>query len=89
MKIEYDPVKSDKNQRERGFSFSLASKFELDTALIRLDIRKQYGEPRFNALGLIYDRLYHLTFTVKVDVIRIISLRKANKREVKHYVRYY
>ena len=85
MKIEYDPTKSDKNQHERGFSFALANEFELDTAVIRIDIRKQYDEPRFNAIGYIGLRLYHMTFTVRVDVIRIISLRKSNKREVNRY----
>jgi len=39
-----------------------------------------------NALGLIEDKLYHMTYTLRSDVIRVISLRKANKREVKYYV---
>jgi len=68
-----------------AFSFELAAVFELDTAIIQADVRKQYGEPRFNALGFIQDRLYHLTFTARTDAIRVISLRKANKREVNHY----
>ncbi|GAW85664.1 conserved hypothetical protein [Bathymodiolus platifrons methanotrophic gill symbiont] len=87
MKIEYDPIKSENNRLERGLSFELAAEFELDTAIIRIDIRQQYGEPRFNALGFILDRLYHLTFTIRADVIRVISFRKANKREVNYYVR--
>jgi uncharacterized DUF497 family protein len=86
MKIEFDQAKSEKNRLERGFSFQLAAQFELETALIRLDVRNNYGEPRFNALGLIDDRLFHMTFTVRGDAIRVISLRKANKREVNYYV---
>jgi len=89
MKIEYNPIKSENNKIERGLSFDLVAGFELDTAIIRLDIRQQYGEPRFNALGFILDRLYHLTYTVRADIIRVISFRKANKREVNYYVRNY
>jgi len=87
MEIEFDPNKSKKNSKERGLSFQLAENFELETAIIHIDIRNNYGEPRFNALGYIENRLYHLTFTVRVDVIRIIRLRKANKREVNYYAR--
>jgi uncharacterized DUF497 family protein len=65
---------------------SRVAQFEMETAMICLDIRQNYGEPRFNALGLIENRLYHMTFTVRGDAICVISLRKANKREVNHYV---
>ncbi len=53
MKIEYDPNKSRMNAEQRGLPFSMVSAFEMETALIRLDIRRSYGEPRFNALGYI------------------------------------
>lgn len=45
----------------------------------------RYGEARFIALGYIVDRLYSMVFTVRGDMLRVISLRKANKREVKRY----
>jgi uncharacterized DUF497 family protein len=40
---------------------------------------------RFIALGTIGERLFSMMFTVRGDVLRIISLRKANKREVRKY----
>ncbi|NOQ35375.1 MAG: BrnT family toxin [Methylococcaceae bacterium] len=86
MEIEFDPVKSEKNKLERGFPFELATHFEIDTALVEVDCRHDYEEQRFNALGLIGDRLYHMTYTLRGNIIRVISLRKANKREVKKYV---
>jgi uncharacterized DUF497 family protein len=53
---------------------------------IGLDIRR--NTLRYSALrGLIENRLYHMTFTVRGDAIRVISLRKANKREMNHNVR--
>jgi len=85
MKIDYDINKSLQNEKARGVSFELARQFDLETAMIKIDVRKNYGELRFNALGLIGERLYHMTFTVRNDVIRVISLRKANNREIRDY----
>ena len=85
MKIEFAPNKSTKNDEERDFSFELAAQFDFETAVIEIDNRKNYQEIRFNALGLIDDRLYHMTYTVREDIVRVISLRKANKREVIRY----
>ncbi|MDO9046470.1 MAG: BrnT family toxin [Methylobacter sp.] len=79
MNIEFDSAKNEKNIIERGISFELA------TAKIWPDARQDYGEERFIALGYIGGRLYSMVFTVRGDVLRIISLRKANKREVKGY----
>jgi uncharacterized protein len=56
-----------------------------DGALIVEDLRKDYGERRFQALGLIGDRLHIMVFTPRANKVHVISLRKANKREVKRY----
>ncbi len=85
MKIEFDPAKNAKNILERGISFELAAEFDLATAKIWADTRKDYGEERFIALGYIGERLFSLVFTVRGEVLRVISLRKANSREVKSY----
>ena len=69
----------------RGIPFDLASAFEWDSALIAQDLRKDYGERRFLALGLIEGRLYMLVFTPRKDKVHVISLRKANAREVRRY----
>lgn len=85
MKIEYDEAKSEKNIAERGISFDAIREFMFATALVSQDTRKDYGEARYNALGLIGLRVHFLTFTIRGDSIRPISLRKANKREIKRY----
>jgi len=85
VKIEFDPAKNAKNILERGISFELAAEFDLATAKIWADTRKDYGEERFIALGYIGERLFSLVFTVRGEVLRVISLRKANSREVKNY----
>jgi uncharacterized DUF497 family protein len=85
MNIEFDPAKNLKNIHEREISFELAVDFDLATAKIWADTRKNYGEERFIALGYIGERLFSMVFTVRGDVLRVISLRKANSREVKSY----
>lgn len=70
---------------ERGLSFALAAKFDFDSAIIYEDKRRDYGETRYFSLGLIGDRLHALVFTTTPTGIRIISLRKANLREVQGY----
>ena len=44
-----------------------------------------YGEDRFHVLGQIDERVFFVTYTLRAEVIRIISARKANQREVKRY----
>ena len=81
MEIEFDPEKNARNIRDRGISFDQAPEFDWDSALVWSDTRQDYGEERFIALGLIGERLHSLVFTVRGNAVRVISLRKANRRE--------
>ena len=85
LNLEFDPKKNEKNISERGISFELVYEFDWQSAWIWQDIRKIYPEVRYCALGYINSRLYALVFTETALGIRVISLRKANKREVKKY----
>lgn len=87
MKITYDPNKNQKNIEERGLSFDEVQYFHWSTAIIAPDLRKIYPEPRYLAAGFVglTERLHILVFTPTIDGIRVISFRKANKREVKRY----
>lgn len=87
MEITFDPKKDLLNQQKHGVSLRAATDFEWDGSLIMRDDRKDYGEMRFIALGYIGNRIYCVVFTDKENgERRIISLRKANSREVKRYV---
>ena len=89
IEIEYDDAKNLKNIRERGLSFDLAKSFNLETALIWQDLRYNYnGENRFISIGYIEDRLHSIVFTPRGEIFRVISLRKANPREVIKYDKY-
>jgi uncharacterized DUF497 family protein len=83
--ITYDPDKNERNVASRGISFDRAADFDWSSALIVEDTRKDYGEARFQALGFIGERLHMLVFTPRADDTHVISLRKANDREVKRY----
>lgn len=81
MPIEFDPAKSRKNATERGMPFDMAEEFEFETAIVRQDTRKAYPEPRFQAIGLIDETICFLVFTPKPGGFRVISLRKAKRKE--------
>ncbi len=85
MKIVYDPVKSERNVRERGLSFERAADFDFETALFLIDDRRDYGETRHIALGYVEERLHVLCFVERPNGIRVIGFRKANSREVRRY----
>lgn len=85
LDISFDPTKSDRNVQERGLPFTMAQDFEWDSAVIEEDVRVDYGERRYPAFGYIGDRLFALAFTPRAKKIHVISLRKANSREVKRY----
>jgi len=86
MKIEFDTEKNARNIELRGISFEEAAEFEWESAVIIPDTRRDYGEPRYRAFGFIEHRLHALVFAPRREgAIRVISLRKANRREVLRY----
>ncbi|MBA3505209.1 MAG: BrnT family toxin [Betaproteobacteria bacterium] len=87
MRVHFDPAKNERNVRNRGLSFELAAEFDFETALVYVDERRDYGETRYVALGLLDGRLHVLCFTEASDGIRVISFRKANSREVSRYAK--
>jgi len=85
MEIEFDPSKDARNRRERSLSFERAGDFQFETALYFIDERRHYGETRRIAIGYLDKRLHVMCFVETKTGIRVISLRKANDREVKRY----
>ena len=81
MEIEFDPAKNASNIAKHGVDLALMLEMEPDTMLIERDSRKDYRENRYIISGLINERLHIAIVTFRSDVTRIISLRKANKRE--------
>ncbi|OPZ09987.1 MAG: hypothetical protein BWZ07_02911 [Alphaproteobacteria bacterium ADurb.BinA280] len=88
MQIEFDPEKDKINQSKHGLPLTLASELDWQNSLVWIDTRKNYGEVRMIALAPSTGILYYVAYVDRNESRRIISLRKANRREVKHYVSY-
>lgn len=86
MRIEFDPAKDAGKQAKHGLSLSVAEELDWDAALVWVDDRYEYGELRMIALAPKTETLYYVAFVERGEARRIISLRRANRREVKHYV---
>jgi uncharacterized DUF497 family protein len=80
--IRWDEAKRAANLAKHGVDFAAAAAFDWDGALVVEDTRFDYGEKRYRALGIISQRLHMLVFTRIPDGFRVISLRRANKKEV-------
>ena len=86
MTIEFDLTKDASNLRKHGVSLAMAAELDWDAAWVWVDDRADYNEMRMIALTPITETLYYVAFVNRGEVRRIISLRRANRREVKHYV---
>ncbi|MGH8803646.1 MAG: BrnT family toxin [Polaromonas sp.] len=89
MDVTFDPAKDSVNMAKHGTSLADAAAFEWADAVLWPDQRRDYGEARMVALGYIGLRLMVVVFVDrpidKPTERRIISLRRANTREVKRY----
>lgn len=86
MKIEFDPAKDKINRDKHGVSLAVAAELDWDAALVWVDDRFEYGELRMIALAPKTETLYYVAFVDRGETCRVISLRHATRREVKHYV---
>ena len=86
MRIEFDPAKDAANQAKHGVSLSMAGGLDWEAALVWVDERFEYRETRMIALAPKTEVLYYVAFVDRGEVRRVISLRRANRREVKYYV---
>lgn len=85
MRITFDAVKREKTLRERGLDFARAHEVFDGLTITLPDQRQDYGEPRFITAGWLDERLVVLVWTPRGLARRIISMRKANEREINKY----
>ena len=86
MRILYDPAKDRSNRAKHGVSLTLAAELDWDAALVWIDERFDYDELRMIALAPGTGVLYYVAFVERSETRRIISLRRATRREVRFYV---
>jgi uncharacterized protein len=83
--MQWDDKKRAANIVKHSIDFLEAAYFDWETAVVIEDERYDYGEPRYQAFGRIHERLFCLVFTPRGDEEKIISLRKATKKEIHWY----
>ena len=86
MKIDFDPKKNPANQANHGVSLATAASLDWDSALVWVDDRFEYDELRMIALAPETNTLYYVAFVDRTEVRRIISVRRATRKEVAYYV---
>lgn len=81
MDIEFDSGKDEVNRLKHGVPLALGAEVLRNRVGQIIDDRRDYGEARFNAFGLVNGRLFVCTYTMRDQTYRLISVRKASKQE--------
>lgn len=84
MEFEFDPSKSALNKAKHGIDFVEAQALWLDDGLVEAPIPSE-DEPRFLVIGRLDGKCWTAICTLRGEVVRIISVRRARKVEVLFY----
>ncbi|WP_395622541.1 BrnT family toxin [Sphingomonas daechungensis] len=87
MKLSYDPEKRARTLADpnRQLDFDDAVHVFAGATLTIEDDRRDYGEKRFQTVGLLNDRLVMIVWTKRDEALHIISMRKCNGREQERF----
>ena len=86
MRISFDPEKDADNLEKHGVSLAFGAEVLADANRVdALDVRFDYGEERFVAYGTVEGRVWVCVFSLRGEIHRLISVRKANERETRRY----
>lgn len=88
MEFEWDAEKDAVNRAKHGLSLGEAVRLDWARGKDVIDLRADYGEDRITRYSLLDARLFACVYTIRNGRLRIISLRKANKREIRDYGRF-
>lgn len=86
MEFEFDPDKDARNLEKHQLSLGDFTGFDAGPVVVA-DDRRDYGEERFRAFGLIDGKPHSIAFTVRGGAMRLISFRRAHAKELRHYER--
>lgn len=81
MEFDWDEPKHQKTLRERGIGFDQAARIFRGAVIHWTDDRRDYGETRQRALGVVDGELLHVVYTDRGDLRWIISARRASRKE--------
>ena len=85
MEFEWDLIKNQRNIEKHGIDFVDAVCIFKRPTLEVVDNRRDYGEKRIAAMGVVEDVLLYVVYTTRAGIRRIISARRANRREREKY----
>jgi len=84
--FEWHAKKAARNLAEHGVTFEVAREVFNDPAMLdRPDDSEDYGEDRYNAIGLVRGRLLVVSYTYRGNKIRLISARHPEPHERRLY----
>ncbi len=84
MEFEFDPAKSNINNKKHGIDFLEAQALWADPDFIEIPLRT-IDEPRFLVIGKISEKHWSAIITYRSERVRIISVRRSRKEEVEIY----
>ena len=85
MEFEWDLIKNWRNIEKHGIDFTDAVRIFKQPTLEVVDNRRDYGEKRISAMGMVEDVILYVVYTDRNGIRRIISARRANRRERRKY----
>jgi uncharacterized DUF497 family protein len=85
MEFEWDEAKDARTMRERGLSFDDAARIFRGRVVTWEDDRRDYGEQRFRVVGETEGDILHVVYTWRGEAMRIISVRRANRKEIRRW----
>lgn len=85
LAIVYDAAKDRANRRKHGISLERAADLFAGRHVEQIDDTMDYGEERWSATGMIDGAFFNCTYADRGRYRRIISLRRATRREVEKY----
>lgn len=85
FKLEWDEAKRNWTLAERKLDFADVARIDWDSAITLEDVCQTYAETRYITYAHLHGRLCVLALCYRAGAIRVISLRKANAREVRNF----
>jgi uncharacterized DUF497 family protein len=84
--FEWDEQKNRANILNRELDFRFAALVFADDKRLRyIDDRKDYGETRYQTIGKVLNEILFVAYTIRGAKVRIISARKASRKERNDY----
>ena len=85
MQFSCDPHKRRANFFKHGIVLEFAQHLEWAKEVVWQDVRYHYNEVRMSGLVPLKGKIYAVVYVLRAESTRMISLRKANNREIQLY----